>query len=63
MANDIKALEYLQDISNNLDEIRKELSSLNNFLGDIDTRLVGLRDTNSSLADIAEALQGMAERA
>ena len=63
MANDIKALEYLQDISNNLDEIRREMISLGKYIGDIETRLVELRDTNSSLADIAKSLQEMAERA
>ena len=62
MANDMKALAHLQDISNNLDEIRRELSSLNKCLGDMDTRLVELRDTNSSLADIAKSLQEIAER-
>ena len=32
MANDIKALAHLEDISNNLDQIRKELSNLTNAL-------------------------------
>ena len=63
MASDMKALAHLEDMSSNLDEIRRELSSLNKYLGDIDTRLVELRDTNSSLADIAKSLQEMAERA
>ena len=35
MANDIKALAHLEEISNNLDEIRKELSSLSSALLDI----------------------------
>ena len=35
MASDIKALAHLEDISNNLDEIRKELSSVSNSLADI----------------------------
>ena len=35
MANDIKALEHLEEISNNLDEIRKELSSVSSSLWDI----------------------------
>ena len=70
MASDMKALAHLEEISSNLDEIRRvflaqvqELSSLNKYLGDIDTRLVELRDTNSSLADIAKSLQEIAERA
>ena len=63
MANDIKALNHLEEISSNLDEIRRELSSLTNALGNIDARLVELRDTNSSLADIAKSLQVIAEKA
>ena len=35
MANDIKALAHLEEISNNLDEIRKELSSVSSALLDI----------------------------
>ena len=35
MASDIKALAHLEDISNNLDEIRKELSSVSSSLWDI----------------------------
>ena len=35
MANDIKALAHLEEISNNLDEIRKELTSLSSALLDI----------------------------
>jgi hypothetical protein len=35
MGNDIKALAHLEDISNNLDEIRKELSSVSSSLWDI----------------------------
>jgi 3-methyladenine DNA glycosylase AlkC len=35
MANDIKALAHLEEISNNLDEIRKELSSVSYALLDI----------------------------
>jgi len=35
MANDIKALAHLEDISHNLDEIRKELSSVSSALLDI----------------------------
>ena len=62
MANDIKALNHLEEISSNLDEIRRELSSLTNALGNIDARLVELRDTNSSLADIAKSLQVIAEK-
>ena len=63
MANDIKALAHMEEISSNLDEIRRVLSSLANALDNIDTRLVELRDTNSSLADIAKSLQEIAERA
>ena len=62
MASDIKALAHLEDISGNLDEIRRELMSLGKYIGDIETRLVELRDTNSSLADIAKSLQEIAER-
>ena len=32
MAEDIKALEHLEDISNNLDDIRKEISSMSSAL-------------------------------
>ena len=32
MANDIKALAHLEEISHNLDQIRKELSNLTNAL-------------------------------
>ena len=70
MASNREPLAQLEEISSNLDEIRRvflaqvqELSSLNKYLGDIDTRLVELRDTNSSLADIAKSLQEIAERA
>ena len=35
MASDIKALAHLEDISNNLDAIRKELSSVSSSLWDI----------------------------
>jgi hypothetical protein len=35
MASDIKALAHLEEISNNLDEIRKELSSISGSLWDI----------------------------
>lgn len=70
MASNREPLAHLEEISSNLDEIRRvflaqvqELSSLNKYLGDIDTRLVELRDTNSSLADIAKSLQEIAERA
>ena len=63
MSNDIKALAHLEEISSNLDEIRRELSSLTTALGNIDTRLVELRDTNISLAVIAKSLQEIAERA
>jgi hypothetical protein len=35
MASDIKALAHLEDISNNLDDIRKELSSVSIALLDI----------------------------
>ena len=62
MGSDIKALAHLEDISANLDEIRRELMSLGKYIGDIETRLVELRDTNSSLADIAKSLQEIAER-
>ena len=33
--NDIKALEHLEEISNNLDDIRKELGSVSSSLWDI----------------------------
>jgi small-conductance mechanosensitive channel len=52
MANDIKALAHLEDISNNLDEIRKELSSLSSAQLDI----------AKILKDIAQSLQEIAER-
>ena len=32
MASDVQALAHLEDISNNLDEIRKELSSVSSAL-------------------------------
>ncbi len=32
MASEQKALEHLEEISNNLDDIRKELSSMSNAL-------------------------------
>jgi len=32
MGNDIKALEHLEEMSNNLDDIRKELSSVSSAL-------------------------------
>ena len=35
MASDMKALEHLEAISNNLDDIRKELSSVSNSLANI----------------------------
>jgi len=35
MGNDIKALEHLEEISNNLNDIRKEISSMNSSLSDI----------------------------
>ena len=35
MANDIKALEHLEEISSNLDDIRKEISSVSSALLDI----------------------------
>ena len=35
MASDIKALVHLEEISNNLDEFRKELSSVSSSLADI----------------------------
>ena len=52
MANDIKALAHLEDISHNLDEIRKELSSLGS----------AQLDTAKILKDIAQSLQEIAER-
>ena len=38
--NDIKALEHLEEISNNLDDIRKELGSVSSSLWDIDKYLI-----------------------
>ena len=35
MASDIKALEHLEEISSNLDDIRKEISSVSSALLDI----------------------------
>ena len=51
MANDIKALAHLEDISHNLDEIRKELSSLG--YGQLDIARV-LKEISKSLQEIAE---------
>jgi len=35
MGNDIKALEHLEEISNNLNDIRRELTSVSSSLADI----------------------------
>ena len=53
MASDIKALAHLEEISNNLDEIRKERSSLSSAQLEI----------AKLLKVIAQSLQTIAERA
>jgi hypothetical protein len=53
---------HLEEIVYELDAIRKEISSLTRCLGDIDSRLIELRDTNRSLMDIAKSLQAIASR-
>jgi hypothetical protein len=50
---------HLEEIVYELDAIRKEISSLTQCLSDVDSRLIELRDTNNSLADIAKSLQAI----